>query len=64
MFQLLQASAPPSNLAFLIAAFVVTGLALVGYVFFVFRRRQEARSEIDRLLVASGEQENAGQDSA
>ena len=63
MIQLLQASAPPSNLPFLIAAFVVTGLAFLAYAFFVFRRRQEARNEIDRLLKARESNENAGQDS-
>ena len=49
MIQLLQTGMPPSNLSFLIAAFVVTGVAFMAYVFFVFRRRQEARAEIEQL---------------
>ena len=60
MILLLQTAMPPSNLSFLIAAFVVTGLAFIGYVFFVFRRRQEARAEIERL--ARAETENSPPD--
>ena len=62
MFQLLQAGMPPSNLPYLIAAFVVTGLVFIGYVYFIFRRRQETHTEIDRLLRASQESESAGRD--
>ncbi len=60
MIQLLQMGLPPSNLSYLIAAFVVTGVVFLGYVFFTFRRRQEARNEINRLLSASQENESAG----
>ena len=49
MIHLLQTAMPPSNLSFLIAAFVVTGLVFVAYVFFIFRRRQEARAQIEQL---------------
>ncbi len=49
MIQLLQTAMPPSNLSFLIAAFVVTGVAFIAYTFFIFRRRQEARAEIEHL---------------
>ena len=53
MIPLLQTALPPSNLAYLIAAFAVTGVVFVGYVYFIFRRRQETRAEIDRLLKVS-----------
>ena len=46
---LLQTSLPPSNLPYLIAAFVVTGLVFLGYIFFIIRRRQETEKEIHRL---------------
>ena len=62
MIPLLQSSLPPSNLPFLIAAFVVTGLMFIGYALFVFRRRQEARAQIRRLQARSQASENAGQD--
>ena len=62
MIPLLQTSLPPSNLSFLIAAFVVTGLVFLGYAFFVFRRRHESHREIDRLLAMSEENESAGPD--
>ncbi len=62
MTQLLQTGMPPSNLSFLIAAFVVTGLAFIGYIFFIFRRRQEARGEIDRLLEARQNSKNSGRE--
>ena len=62
MIALLQTGLPPSNLSYLIAAFVVTGLAFIGYAFFVFRRRQEARAEIRRLQSLSEANESAGQD--
>ena len=59
MIPLLQSGLPPSNLSFLIAAFVVTGVVFLGYTFYIFRRRHEARTEIDRLL-ASTEQDDKG----
>ena len=43
MIQLLQTAMPPSNLAYLIAAFAVTGVVFVGYVYYIFRRRQETQ---------------------
>ena len=62
MLLLLQAGMPPSNLPYLIAAFVVTGLVFAGYIYYIFRRRQETHSELNRLLRVSQEHENAGQD--
>ena len=62
MFQLLQTAMPPSNLEFLIAAFAVTGVAFVGYVYYIFRRRQETQAEIDRLLTLSEANESARQE--
>ena len=62
MIQLLQIAMPPSNLPYLIAAFVVTGLVFIGYVYFIFRRRQETQAEIDRLLRVSEDSESAGRD--
>ena len=59
MFQLLQTGMPPSNLSYLIAAFVVTGVVFIGYVYFVIRRRQETRSEIERLFALAHEHEGA-----
>lgn len=46
---LLQASGPPSNLSFLLAAFIITGVTFLGYGLFIFRRRQESLREIQRL---------------
>ena len=62
MIQLLQTAMPPSNLDFLIAAFAVTGVVFLGYIFFIFRRRQETKKGIDRLLSAI-EEESAAADS-
>ena len=62
MFQLLQTAMPPSNLEYLIAAFAVTGVVFVGYVYYIFRRRQETQAEIDRLLSLSEVNESAGQE--
>ena len=62
MIPLLQTSLPPSNLAYLIAAFAVTGVVFIGYVYFIFRRRQETRAEIDRLLDLSEANESAGRE--
>ena len=63
MFQLLlQAGMPPSNLPYLIAAFVVTGLVFFGYVYFIFRRKQETHIEIDRLLRSSEESDSTGRE--
>ena len=57
MLTLLQAELPPSNLPYLVSAFVVTGVVFLGYIYFIFRRRQETNSEIARLLAAAEEEE-------
>ena len=62
MIPLLQTAMPPSNLAYLIAAFAVTGVVFIGYVSFIFRRRKETRAEIDRLLNLSETNESAGRE--
>ena len=62
MIQLLQTAMPPSNLSYLIAAFAITGVAFIGYVYFIFRRRQETQAEIDRLLSIPEENESAWQE--
>ena len=62
MIPLLQTAMPPSNLAYLIAAFAVTGVALIVYVYFIYRRRQETRVEIDRLLDLAKANESAGRE--
>ena len=64
MILLLQTALPPSNLSFLIAAFVVTGVVFLGYMFFIFRRRKDTRSEIDRLQASSEMNENGKNESA
>ena len=46
---LLQAALPSPNLPFLFAAFAVSWLAFFAYVFFVNRRQQEIRREIEEL---------------
>lgn len=62
MIQLLQTALPPSNLAYLIAAFAVTGVVFVGYVYYIFRRRQETQAEINRLVTLSEANKSAGQE--
>ena len=62
MIQLLQTALPPSNLPYLISAFVVTGVVFIGYVYFIFKRRQETRSEINRLLSLSEKDEGPGRE--
>ena len=62
MIQLLQTAMLPSNLAYLIAAFAVTAVVFVGYIYYIFRRRQETQAEIDRLLSLSEANESAGQE--
>ena len=49
MLALLQAVMHPTNLPFIIAAFLLTGLTFLSYGFFLFRRRQEIRREIRDL---------------
>ena len=63
MIPLLQTDLPPSNLPYLISAFVVTGVVFLGYVYFIFRRRQETQNEISRLLSTAEEDEGAGRES-
>ena len=63
MIQLLQTGMPPSNLSFLIATYIVAGLAFLGYAYYIFRRRQDARSEIRRLTNVSRENESVGRES-
>ena len=60
MLPLLQTDLPPSNLLYLISAFVVTGVVFLGYIYFIFRRRQETNNEITRLL-ATSEQDEASE---
>ena len=62
MIPLLQTDLPPSNLPYLISAFVVTGVVFIGYIFFIFRRRQETLGEITRLLSTMEGDDSAGQD--
>ena len=62
MIPLLQTDLPPSNLPYLISAFVVTGVVFLGYIYFIFRRRQETHSEIARLLSTIEEDESAGRE--
>ena len=59
---LLQTALPPSNMSYLLAAFLVTGVVFLGYIFFIFRRRQETQSEIDRLLSAAETEDGAGRE--
>ena len=59
MIPLLQTGLPPSNLAYLIAAFAVTGVVFVGYIYYIFRRRQETQAEINRLVGLSESNESA-----
>ncbi len=46
---LLDSHQPPANLAYLFAAFAVAWLLFFGYMFFVTRRQQEMRQDIERL---------------
>ena len=62
MIPLLQTDLPPSNLPYLISAFVVTGVVFLGYIYFIFRRRQETQSEITRLLSTMEEEDSAGRE--
>ena len=62
MIPLLQTDLPPSNLPYLISAFVVTGVVFIGYIFFIFRRRQETQGEITRLLSTMEEDESTGRE--
>ena len=55
---LLQAGLPPSNLPYLFAAFAVTWAVFFGYMFFIGRRQQEIRAEIERLRQAVDSQDS------
>ena len=44
-----QATLSAANLPFLFAAFAVTWIAFFAYAFFVSRRQQELRKEIEEL---------------
>ena len=59
---LLQAALPSPNLPFLFAAFAVTWLAFFAYVFFVNRRQQEIKKEIEELRRSLEHQEPEGED--
>lgn len=63
MIHLLQTALPPSNLPYLISAFVVTGVVFIGYIYFIIRRRQETQAEINRLMALSENEEGAGRES-
>lgn len=54
---LLQSGVPPANIPFIVAAFAVTGVALLAYGFYVFRRRREAEREV---LGLEGEERQDG----
>ncbi len=57
MLPLLQTDLPPSNLPYLVSAFVVTGVVFLGYIYFIFKRRQETRNQIGLLLTSLDEVE-------
>ena len=59
---LLQVVLPSSNLPFLFAAFAVSWVAFFAYVFFVNRRQQEIKKEIEELRRSLERQEPEGQD--
>ena len=46
---LLQTGVPPANVPFIVAAFVATGVSLLAYGFYVFRRRRDAEREVRGL---------------
>lgn len=46
---LLQTGVPPANVPFIVAAFVATGVTLLAYGLYIFRRRREAEREVLRL---------------
>ena len=60
MIPLLQTDLPPSNLSYLLAAFIVTGVVFLGYIFFIFRRKQDTKNEIGLLLGTAEEQAATG----
>jgi CcmD family protein len=62
-FCLLQINVPPSNLAYLFAAFAVTWVVFFAYAFFISRRRQETQREVrdlQRTLGTPGEPRQPG----
>ena len=64
MIPFLQTELPPSNLSYLVAAFLVTGVVFLGYTLYIFRRRHETRAEIQRLRAASDKREGQDGDEA
>lgn len=58
----LQGGLSSAHLPFLFAAFVVSWAAFFVYAFFITRRQQEMRREIDDLRRALEEQEPTDQD--
>ena len=58
---LLQGALPSSNLPFLFAAFAVSWVAFFAYAFFVNRRQQEIRREIEELRRSLEHQGPAGE---
>ena len=58
---MLQTGGPPGNIPFLVAAFAVTGVALLAYGVYVFRRRREAEREARGLEGGEGRGQGPGQ---
>ena len=58
---MLQTGGPPANIPFLVAAFAVTGVALLAYGVYVFRRRREAEREARVLEAGEGRDQGPGQ---
>ncbi len=56
---MLQAGVPPANVPFIVAAFVVTGVALLAYGLYIFRRRRESEKEVLRVE-DDGQQDGPG----
>ena len=59
---LLQVVLPSPNLPFLFAAFAVSWVAFFAYVFFVSRRQQEIKREIEELRRSIEHRESEGED--
>ncbi len=53
---------PPSNLAFLFAAFALTWVIFFAYAFFLSRRREELQREIRELRETAEGSEGQGGD--
>ena len=59
---LLQVVLPSPNLPFLCAAFAVSWVAFFAYVFFVNRRQQEIKKEIEELRRSLEQRAPEGED--